>query len=104
MVVCNNPLLEGNLYIWLQASPGNTVPTAVTGTPAYRIYGLDGTTIMTSGSGSFSSTIDSQTGLFNATHAIASANGYAAGQTYHVRVTWIISAVTYSGLTSFTVM
>lgn len=104
MVQSNDPVLGDSLYLRLQAHPGTLVPTAITGSAAYRIYGPGGTTIMTNGSGSYGSTVDSQTGFFAATVSITAADGYASGSTYVVRSTWVISGTTYSHLHRFYVL
>ena len=95
--------LEGNITIWLQCRTDARAPVAPDSAPTYRIYGPDASTIMTSGSGSFSGPVDSQTGLYKAVIACTVANGYASGSNYSIRNSYLVSSATKVSQGTFSV-
>lgn len=78
--------LEGTVAFLYQALNASLVPTAADSLPGYRVYGPDGT-LMNNGTGTTAS-FDSAnvTGVYRGTKAASSADGYEAGETYHIRV------------------
>lgn len=76
---------------------------ADTNAVTYRIYAPSGTSALLTGS--FSTTVvDSQTGFYQATGIqVTGANGFAAGNTYVVRVAYAVSAANKVDVHSFTV-
>jgi len=57
---------------------------------------------MTNGTGTLALT-DSQTGFYTGTKSITGGDGYVAGQTYAVKVTYAISSASKGDLHTFTV-
>ncbi len=96
--------LGETLLIAQQCVSGNT-PTNPDANPAYRIYGLVAGSIqlITNGTGTLVAT-DGQTGFRTSTKSIIGGDGYVAGQTYIVRVTYAISSVAKVELHTFTVV
>ena len=87
-----------------QTAPSTKVPTAAdSNAVTYRIYGPSGGTALLTGS--FSTTVvDSQTGWYiSGNLAITGANGFAAGNTYRVRVAYAIASVNIVDTYSFAV-
>lgn len=88
-----------------QTTNSSGVPTAAdTDAVAYRIYAPSGGAALLTGV--FSTTVvDSQTGYYiTGSLAITSGNGFAAGNTYRVRITYAISSTTYVREQSFCVV
>lgn len=95
--------LEGSLFALYQALNDSNVPTAATGSPAYRIYSSAG--LMTSGTGTMSAWDSSNvTGVYSLTHSITAASGYARGVFYTIRVQATVSGTTKSALITFGVV
>lgn len=88
-------VLEATCKIPFLSHPATETPTATTGTPAYEIRaaaGLgDGSTIATGSATALSGV----TGGWYISHAITTANGFAAGTTYYIVVSYVIAAATY---------
>ena len=82
--------IEGSIA-WMLQTRVAQAPTTADAAPAYRIYGPDPTATMTSGTGTMTGIVDTQTGLYKATHACPAANGYASGKTYFIRMTYTAS-------------
>lgn len=95
--------LGDNLLI-SQLTKNGDVPTNADANPAYRIYGLVSGTVqlMTNGTGTLTQT-DSQTGFYTGTKSIIGGDGYVAGQTYAIKVTYAISSGQKGDLHTFTV-
>ena len=87
-----------------QLTKNGDAPTNADSNPAYRIYGLvsGSVVLMTNGTGTISQT-DSQTGFYTGTKSIIGGDGYVAGQTYVVKVTYAISSAQKGETHSFTV-
>jgi hypothetical protein len=93
--------LDGTLHFLVLSENTSDVPTAADAAPTYTIYGPDGTA-MTNGTGT-TAAVSGKTGLYRGTHSISTADGYAAGSTYHVYAQWALSAVNKAEHYSFNV-
>lgn len=93
-----------NYTLVVQTTDASGTPqTATTNAVAYRIYAPSGGAALLTGS--FSTTvIDSQTGYYiTGSLSITSGNGFAAGNTYRVRIQYAYSGTTYVKEQAFTV-
>lgn len=96
-------LEDTSFVLWLQCRTAGQVATAPTGTPTYKIYGPSGSSALLSGSFE-ASDHDSNTGLRKtAALSITAANGFAAGKTYTVIASAVISGSTLVFTDKFTV-
>jgi hypothetical protein len=96
--------LDASLYLKCQTKNSSGTPTAAdTNAVTYRIYSAAGGAAILSGSYS-TTVVDSQTGLYITTAlTLSSANGFASGNTYLVRIAYAISGTNYVETQYFTV-
>lgn len=91
-------VLGDNALLPFISHPATETPTAPTGTPTYQVRdstGLGtGSTVITGSATALSGV----TGGWFINAAITSANGFAAGTTYVVIISYTISAVVYTDL------
>jgi len=94
----------GDSLVIAQLTKSGDTPTNADSNPAYRIYGLvsGSVQLMTNGTGTLTQT-DSQTGFYTGTKSIIGGDGYVAGQTYVIKVTYAISSAQKADIHSFTV-
>jgi len=95
----------GDTLVIAQQCKSGEAPATPDANPAYRIYGLvsGSVALLTNGTGTLVAT-DGQTGFRTGTKSIIGGDGYVAGQTYTVRVTYAVSSAQKGELHSFTVV
>jgi len=87
----------------VNTTSGTGVPTNADATPTYRIYAQGGTSALLTGTMT-AGVVDSQTGLYKVTSlSITAGNGFAAGNTYCIRIAYAISATNRVDIYFFTV-
>ena len=101
----SNPLfigyvpLEGTIFGLFQSLNSSNVPTDADSLPTARIYGSAG--LMTNGTTTLALFDDSNTtGLYSFSKTAASADGYARGTTYFIRVQAVVGGTTRAQLYS----
>lgn len=95
--------LDGTLTVPIQCRTDARAPVAPDAAPSGRVYGPDPTATMTNGTFTASGPVDSQTGFYKGSVSCTSANGYASGNNYTIRVTYAVSSATKVQLFTFTV-
>ena len=91
--------LEATLYDFVITRNGSLVPSAVTGNVTFNVYNETCDTVLLSGT----TTTTLETGAYAYSVAATSANGFEAGKTYPVVISYVISATTYTVKHRFTV-
>lgn len=95
--------LEGTRTFFFQAVNGSGVPTAATGSPAYRVYEPGNETPLKTGT---MSAFDSgnTTGFYSANFTADASSGFEVGTDYVIRITATVSAAAKADVQEFTVI